>query len=110
MTITQGHVHLDQIDILKGFAIISVILLHTWPRELLLITGAPFHIWQAVPIFIIIAGYVGALSYKRHQNSTLLQLYSIRLLSRRIKRIIVPFIVVFTIQIIYIYIYIYILM
>ncbi|RSD35195.1 MAG: acetyltransferase, fucose-4-O-acetylase [Methanohalophilus sp.] len=72
-----------------------------------MITGAPFHIWQAVPIFIIIAGYVGALSYKRHQNSTLLQLYSIRLLSRRIKRIIVPFIVVFTIQIIYIYIYIY---
>ena len=89
--------HLTQIDLLKGLAIISVILLHTWPEKVLLITGAPFHIWQAVPVFILIAGYVGTLSYKRRDTARLRQCYGRSLLSHRFKRILVPFTLLFII-------------
>jgi len=92
--------HLTQIDLLKGLAIISVILLHTWPEKVLLITGAPFHIWQAVPVFILIAGYVGTLSYKRRDTTKLRQCYGRSLLSHRFKRILVPFTLLFIIQIV----------
>ena len=51
-----------QIDILKGLAIISVILLHSWDASFLLRIGAPYYISQAVPIFIIIAAYNGVCS------------------------------------------------
>lgn len=95
--------HLTQIDLLKGFAIISVILLHTWPKQILLITGAPFHIWQAVPIFILVAGYVSSLSYLRHGTLRLCQAYNISLLVRRFKRILIPFVIVFFVEIVLMY-------
>lgn len=90
--------HLTQIDLLKGLAIISVILLHTWPEKVLLITGAPFHIWQAVPVFILIAGYVGTLSYMRRDTTRLRQCYGRSLLSHRFKRLLTPFTLLFIIQ------------
>ncbi len=42
--------HFTQVDILKGLAIILVILMHTYNRELLLAIGAPFYVFQAVPV------------------------------------------------------------
>jgi len=95
--------HLTQVDLLKGLAIISVILLHTWPEKVLLITGAPFHIWQAVPVFILIAGYVGTLSYIRRGTTCLRQCYGRSLLSHRFKRLLVPFTLLFIIQLVLLY-------
>lgn len=92
--------HLTQIDLLKGLAIISVILLHTWPEKVLLITGAPFHIWQAVPVFILIAGFVGTLSYMRQDTTGFRQCYRKSLLFRRFKRILAPFTLLFIVQIV----------
>ena len=37
-----------ELDFIKGFAILSVILLHTLNRSMLYETYAYFHIWQAV--------------------------------------------------------------
>ena len=51
--------HLDFIDFIKGFATISVILLHTLPHRVLYDTFAVYHIWQAVPIFLFITFYLG---------------------------------------------------
>lgn len=52
------HIHLKYIDELKGFAALSVVLLHTLPREALYTTGAYFHIWQAVPVFVFISFFL----------------------------------------------------
>lgn len=48
--------HFQQIDILKGLAIVAVLLLHSLSREQLDDTYAVFHIWQAVPIFMVLMG------------------------------------------------------
>jgi len=92
--------HLAQIDLLKGLAIISVILLHTWPEKVLLITGAPLHIWQAVPVFILIAGFVGTLSYMRQDTTGFRHCYRFSSLFRRFKRILAPFTLLFIVQIV----------
>jgi peptidoglycan/LPS O-acetylase OafA/YrhL len=89
-----GPGHIPQIDLLKGLAIISVILIHTLSIDLLLTTGAPFHIWQAVPVFIILAGFTGAASLRRAGAADLTAAYDHRILLRRFTRILVPFFVV----------------
>lgn len=77
------------IDILKGLAIISVILMHSWDRLFLLRLGAPYHILQAVPIFIIIAAFNGVNSYIRADAVTLIQCYNN--IIRRFNRLIWPY-------------------
>jgi hypothetical protein len=47
------------VDAIKGFAIISVLLIHSLPRQALLDSYAVFHIWQAVPLLIMMMGYTG---------------------------------------------------
>jgi peptidoglycan/LPS O-acetylase OafA/YrhL len=89
-----------EIDYLKGFAIISVILLHTVIPEIWLLLGAPYHIWQAVPLFMLIAGFTGAYAYQRHKSSTPVQCFNRTLLIRRFKRILMPYALYWIIQVI----------
>jgi len=89
-----------QIDILKGLAIISVILLHSWDTSFLLRIGAPYYISQAVPIFISIAAYNGVNSYVRANATTLVQCYNN--ISRRLNRLVYPYCVVFSIEYLFI--------
>lgn len=89
---------IQQIDIIKGIAIIGVIILHTISRDILFNIGAPFHIWQAVPIFLMIAGINGANSYIRSEKNTLSDLYNINLMIKRLKRLIIPFVIIWIIQ------------
>ena len=61
------------IDIIKGIAILAVIITHTsWTKEERLSYLFPFWIDQAVPVFMIMSGYVNSLSYckKRLENLT----------------------------------------
>ena len=55
--------HYQQIDILKGLAIVAVIMLHSLTRAELEQSYAIFHIWQAVPVFMVIMGFNLGLSY-----------------------------------------------
>jgi len=75
-----------QIDALKAFAIISVILVHTLPTKFLLLTQAQFHIWQAVLIFIFLLGFNWGNSYARTDNFLIF-------ITSRIKTLAVPIIV-----------------
>src|SRR4051794_13825999 len=54
-----------RLDALKGVAIIAVILLHSMPRDVLDNSLAGFHIWQAVPVFLVLLGYNAARSAAR---------------------------------------------
>ena len=91
---------LVEIDLLKGMAIIAVILIHTWSAAVLLSIGAPFHIYHAVPFLLLIAGFTGTYSYMRHNATSLRECYDTVLLRRRFKRLFKPYILMFIIQII----------
>jgi len=97
------HVSLDkrriEIDILKGLAILSVICLHSLSYSELLLIAAPFHIWQAVPVFIILAAYNNTQSYERMPGQSLLRGYQWTFLSKRLSRLLMPFVIVWIGQI-----------
>jgi peptidoglycan/LPS O-acetylase OafA/YrhL len=54
-----------QVDVMKGLAILAVIVLHSVPKAALYKTFAVFHIWQAVPVFCILMGFTAGLSMRR---------------------------------------------
>lgn len=60
--------YLENIDFIKGFAAISVILLHTLPLSVLYSSFAVYHIWQAVPLFLFITFYLGFSNFEKTGN------------------------------------------
>jgi peptidoglycan/LPS O-acetylase OafA/YrhL len=91
--------HIIQIDILKAFAIIAVILLHALPLEFFIHIGSPYHLWHAVPLLILIAGFTSAYAYKRYGFTTLKQCYSPSLILKRYKRLLIPFLICWIVEI-----------
>lgn len=91
-------IHIRQIDIIKGFAIISVILIHTFSNTILMVIGAPFHIWQAVPVFILLAAFTSTIALVTYRKRSLADSYDISIMFRRIRRILEPYTVIWVIQ------------
>jgi len=86
--------NLLQIDLLKGIAIIFVLIFHTLPRETLDGIYFDFHIRQAVPIFILLLGLNMGMSFARQKFE--LNIGNIKkYLQNRFWRIIFPFLVLF---------------
>ena len=90
--------HKDEIDILKGFAIVSVIILHSLPSELLSSWISILTIYQAVPIFFILIGRNYGASYLRRRYSTLGAIYSKDYFASNFNRIVLPFLLIFLIS------------
>ncbi|WP_034551119.1 acyltransferase family protein [Carnobacterium funditum] len=88
------------IDVVKGLAILFVILIHSLTSETMLTIGGPFYILQAVPLFLIIAGFNNAMSYERHHTQTLIDLYQPTLLLKKLNRILLPAVVAYLVQMI----------
>ncbi|WP_051360047.1 acyltransferase family protein [Adhaeribacter aquaticus] len=84
----------QQINVIKGFAIISVIILHSIDQKALLKTYSILHIWQAVPLFIIIMGLNAGMSIATKQPR-LPELYTKTYFRKKFDRILFPFILVF---------------
>lgn len=78
------------IDILKALAIIAVIFLHSLPRDVLFLSGSPYHIWQTVPIFMLLAGYNTANSYKGRKYESLNQFYILHFYTKNCKGLSTP--------------------
>lgn len=91
------------IDLLKGFAIIAVILIHTWSVGILLSIGAPFHVFHAVALLLLVAGFTGTYAYMRRGSITLGQCYETGILRRRYARLIKPYLLMFIIQLVFIF-------
>jgi fucose 4-O-acetylase-like acetyltransferase len=53
------------VDAIKGIAIVSVLLIHSLPEQVLSASFSVFHVSQAVPILIVMMGYLGATSRVR---------------------------------------------
>ena len=88
------------LDILKGISVIFVITTHyTWSRaqrqDLLFF----FWIGMAVPIFMIITGYVYTKSYQKNEMNTLGKAYSLANILSRLLRFVIPFGMIYVIEI-----------
>ena len=94
------------IDIIKGLAIICVILQHTLSARCLTSIYRIFYLEQAVPIFMLISGYVFTLSYKNKEIVELKNLYNLNILKGRIKRLYAPFLAIYFIEILVYYIFV----
>ena len=88
--------HFQQIDVLKGLAIIAVIILHSLSKDELRQSFAIFHIWQAVPVFMVLMGLNLGLSLKPVPFTSL---YTKVYFSKKATRLLIPFLVVFVISI-----------
>jgi peptidoglycan/LPS O-acetylase OafA/YrhL len=91
-----------QIDLIKTFAIFSVILVHTVSIATFSNTGMVFYSLQAVPLFIICTGIVWYLSFLKY-DTTLSGAYSYSYLKSKFSRLIIPFLVIVTVDFIYIH-------
>lgn len=88
--------HFQQIDILKGLAIIAVLLLHSLTRQELERSYAVFHIWQAVPVFLVLMGLNLGLSYGS-KTLHFRQLYTAHYFSKKALRIVFPLLIMYVI-------------
>ncbi|MFD2244830.1 acyltransferase family protein [Pontibacter ruber] len=86
--------HYQQIDVLKGLAIVAVIALHTFTKATLIQTYAVYHIWQAVPVFLVLMGYNLGLSGAGRPVS-FNHLYSRSYFQKKGSRILQPFVIIF---------------
>lgn len=88
----------QQIDVAKGFAIVSVILLHALERDALIDSYAIYHIWQAVPVFIIIMGINLGMNFNGSKRG-LSSLYSRKYFQKKAERILLPLLWVYVLSI-----------
>lgn len=90
---------LVQIDLLKAFAIFSVITLHSISESVFKRSLAPFHIWEAVPVFFILMGLNAAQSMSKLDEISSgwrrLENYA----KNRFQRIILPYIIILILDI-----------
>lgn len=95
--------HIDLIDLLKGFAILSVIYLHSgFSGEVSKAVLAPFLFNLAVPIFMIVSGFTYSFSLSKNDDSksVLKSYYSFHNLYKKLIRILPCYLIIFIIEII----------
>ncbi len=89
------------IDLLKGISIIMIIITHcdyAWDGNKRLLFGFPFWIDMAVPIFMIISGYVYSLSINKREIVSFIQAYRLTEIWRKFLRYTVPFAIAFIME------------
>jgi peptidoglycan/LPS O-acetylase OafA/YrhL len=80
------------LDVLKGCCILFVVITHfSWSKGERLRYLFPFWIGMAVPVFLIISGYVYTLSYQRAGVQTLKEAYQGKQLKKKLWRYTKPF-------------------
>jgi peptidoglycan/LPS O-acetylase OafA/YrhL len=79
-----------RIDLLKGLAIIAVLIQHGLPDSVRYDSLATLHYWQAVPVFIFLMGFNGAGSFRRSGLTEMGALYGGGYWRKRARRLGVP--------------------
>lgn len=86
------------IDVMKGIAIIFVVLIHSFNDETLQNIGGPFYLLQAVPLFLIISGYNQTQSYNRHALTSLSEFYRPIFLLKKLYRLLPIALIIYALQ------------
>ncbi len=80
-----------QVDLLKGIAIVAVVLIHSLSVAQLRAVGARLHIEAAVPVFFLLMAYNAKRSFDRsHSESSLSRIYRSGYVGRRLTRLLIP--------------------
>lgn len=88
--------HYRNIDVLKGICIIIVIIEHSkWDRAIWKAGLFPFWDRIAIPCFMVISGFVYA---KSIEEKTLREAYDPKLIFRKLKRYLIPFLFVYLLE------------
>ncbi|MBE6714710.1 MAG: acyltransferase, partial [Ruminococcaceae bacterium] len=88
------------IDIIKCLAIIMVVATHyDFTHNEKLDYWFPFWINMAVPIFMVVTGYLVAASFENAKKSTLIEVYAPLPLAKKLLRYILPFLFFFAVEI-----------
>lgn len=91
----------EKIDVLKGICILFVVITHfEWSGESRLHFLFPFWIDQAVPIFMIISGYLLAKTFEYRKISCLSEAYNRKYIVEKMVRFLLPFAIIFSIEIV----------
>ena len=89
------------LDVAKGIAIIMVIITHfSWENEERLRYFFPFWISMAVPIFLIITGYVSTASFEKKGVDSMMQAYEKKLIVHKLLRYSIPFCIAYAADIV----------
>lgn len=96
---TNMQSRLFSVDYLKAFAVLLVIINHSLSQAQQLKIGGPFWINMAVPIFMIVSGYTYSMSLDRREIETFKGYFKKDLILSKILRIILPYLIVFLIEI-----------
>lgn len=92
------------VDILKGICSICVIITHfNWQINDRLIPIFPYLIDMAVPVFMIVSGYVYAISYEKRNITSIGQAYQIDFVIDKLLRYTIPFIIIYVLELIAFY-------
>lgn len=94
------------IDIIKGIMILFIIITHykwDYPSDYLKY-GFVFYIDMAVPVFMIISGYLAAKSLEK-KGHTLQQAFSLDVVLPKLLRFLIPFLITFIIELPFLIIY-----
>jgi peptidoglycan/LPS O-acetylase OafA/YrhL len=87
------------LDILKGIAILFIIITHyNFSAEARLHYLFPFWIDMAVPVFLMISGYVATMSFRKQNITTIEQAYTLRIIGSKAIRYTVPFIIAWLVE------------
>ena len=96
-----GKPRLSHLDVFKGICILFIIITHcNWTVQQRLWLLFPFWIDMAVPVFMIITGYVSAMSATRKRYG-LKEAYSPKEILCKWLRFVVPFIPVWLVQVVF---------
>lgn len=88
------------LDFIKGLCIIFIIIDHFtgWNNSIRLLALFPFWITMAVPMLMIVLGYLYAMSYQRHGINTIRKAYAFRQLLDKFIRYTIPFLMAYSIE------------
>ena len=93
-----GDAYYREIDLIKAVAVIAVVVLHSLPVDTLKTLLAPFHVWQAVPVFMMVAGMNSYFSAARLPAGWRAH-YAARRWCRYGRRLLAPFTVVWLLEV-----------
>lgn len=83
-------------DYLKAICIIFVVTTHLlWTDQQRLNFLFPYTVDMAIPVFMIISGYVNMLSANKHKEYSLKNMYALQIIIPKLTRIFAPYIVVY---------------
>lgn len=95
-----------KLDAMKGISIILILITHfSWSDDQRRLLLFPFWIEMAVPIFMMITGFVYTMSFDKGRCQKLQDGYSLKIISKRIFRYLIPYLMIFIIELFIYYLF-----